>query len=123
LHYADLTGAVTQAHIHSGQAHTVGGIVVWRCQTAADPAPPAVAMLTPECPGPTEGIVTGTITAAQVLEAVGQGLVAMEFEELVEAIRAGTTYANVHSATFPPPRDPRPDRPWPRAPGLSAIRS
>jgi hypothetical protein len=102
LRYADLTGAITQAHIHFGQQHTVGGIVVWLCQTAGTPAPPAVAALTPFCPGPTEGTVTGTITAAQVLEATGQGLAAMDLEELVEAIRTGTTYANVHSATFPP---------------------
>ncbi len=100
LRYEDLTGAVTQAHIHFGQQHTVGGIVVWLCQTAGTPAPPAVAALTPFCPS--EGTVKGTITPAQVLEAAGQGLAAMEFEELVDAIRAGTTYANVHSATFPP---------------------
>ncbi|MGH2394931.1 MAG: CHRD domain-containing protein, partial [Candidatus Limnocylindria bacterium] len=102
LRYEDLTGAVTQAHIHFGQQHTVGGIVVWLCQTAGTPAPDAVAALTPLCPGPNEGTVTGTITPAQVLEAVGQGLAPMEFEELVDAIRTGTTYANVHSATFPP---------------------
>jgi hypothetical protein len=102
LRYEDLTGAVTQAHIHFGQQHTVGGIVVWLCQTDGTPAPAAVAALTPFCPGPSEGTVNGTITPAQVLEAVGQGLAATEFEELVDAIRAGTTYANVHSATFPP---------------------
>jgi len=102
LRYADLTGAITQAHIHFGQQHTVGGIVVWLCQTAGTPAPVAVAALTPVCPGPTDGTVTGTITSAQVLEATGQGLAAMEFEQLVDAIRAGATYANVHSATFPP---------------------
>jgi len=102
LRYADLTGPITQAHVHFGQRHTVGGIVVWLCQTPGTPAPDAVAALTPFCPGPTEGTVTGTLTPAQVLEVTGQGVAAMEFEELVEAIRAGTTYANVHSATFPP---------------------
>jgi hypothetical protein len=102
LRYEDLVGAVTQAHIHFGQQHTVGGIVVWLCQTAAVPAPPSVAGLTPECPGPTEGTVRGTITPAQVLEAVGQGLAAGAFEDLVDAIRAGATYANVHSSTFQP---------------------
>lgn len=102
LRYAELTGAVTQAHIHFGQTHTVGGIVVWLCQTPASPAPEAVAMLTPECPGPTEGVVSGTITPAQVVEVAGQGLAAMQFDALVDAIRAGATYANVHSATFPP---------------------
>ena len=32
----------------------------------------------------------------------GQGILAGEFDELVEAIRAGATYANVHSTEFPP---------------------
>jgi hypothetical protein len=102
LEYEGLTGDVTQAHIHFGQRHTVGGIVVWLCQTSAQPAPPAVAALTPECPGPTAGRVTGTITPTQVLDVAGQGIAAGEFEELVAAIRAGRTYANVHSAAFGP---------------------
>jgi hypothetical protein len=102
LSYEDLTGTVTQGHIHFGQQHTVGGIVVWLCQTDAVPAPESVAALTPVCPGPTEGTVRGTITPAQVLEAVGQGLAAGAFDDLVDAIRAGATYANVHSTTFPP---------------------
>jgi hypothetical protein len=102
LRYEDLIGAVTQAHIHFGQTHTVGGIVVWLCQTNDTPAPDTVAALTPLCPGSGEGTVTGTITPPQVLEVAGQGLAAMEFDELVDAIRAGATYANVHSAIFPP---------------------
>jgi hypothetical protein len=64
------------------------------------PAPPAVSALTPACPQ--EGTVTGTITPAQVLEAVGQGIAAGEFEEVVAAIRAGRAYVNVHTATFAP---------------------
>ena len=102
LHYEGLTGDVTQAHIHFGQRHTVGGIVVWLCQTAGTPAPATVASFTPLCPGPTSGTVSGTITPAQVLEALGQGIAAGEFEEVVAAIRAGRAYANVHSGTFPP---------------------
>ena len=46
-------------------------------------------------------IVTGTITAANVVGPVGQGITAGEFEELVRAILAGVTYVNVHNATFP----------------------
>ncbi|HEX2442228.1 MAG TPA: CHRD domain-containing protein [Methylomirabilota bacterium] len=102
LSYEGLTTDVTQAHIHFGQRHTVGGIVVWLCQTALVPAPATVAALTPTCPGPTSGTVKGTITPAQVLEAVGQGIAAGEFEEVVAAIRAGRAYANVHSTTFAP---------------------
>lgn len=46
--------------------------------------------------------MTGTITPAQILPAAGQGIDSGEFEELVRAIRAGATYANVHSSLFPP---------------------
>src|SRR5262249_19744883 len=103
LSYKNLEGAVTQAHIHFGQRHTVGGIVVWLCQTAGTPAPAAVAdlTLTPLCPEP-EGTVEGDITPAQVLAVTGQGIDAGEFDELVRAIRAGATYANVHSTVFTP---------------------
>jgi hypothetical protein len=102
LAYEGLTTDVTQAHIHFGQRHTVGGIVVWLCQTTLAAAPAAVAALTPTCPGPTSGKVTGTITPAQVIEATGQGIAAGEFDEVVAAIRAGRAYANVHSTTFAP---------------------
>ena len=100
LSYTALSGDVTQAHIHFGQASTVGGIVVWLCQTAGTPAPAAVAAMTPFCPQ--AGTVIGTITPAQVLTVTGQGILAGEFDELVDAIRAGATYANVHSTEFPP---------------------
>jgi hypothetical protein len=103
LHYRDLEGDVTQAHIHFGQNHTVGGIVVWLCQTAANPAPAAVAGVTPACPPHTlGGPVTGTIQPFQVLAQTAQGIGAGEFDELVRAIRAGATYVNVHSSLFGP---------------------
>ena len=100
LSYSGLESPVTQAHIHFGQRHTVGGIVVWLCQTAGTPAPAAVADVTPICPQ--EGTVTGTIGPNQVLAVVGQGIAAGEFEELVRAIRAGATYANVHTQVNAP---------------------
>jgi hypothetical protein len=100
LSFEGLGSDVTQSHIHFGQRHTVGGIVVWLCQTAGTPAPAAVAAATPQCGGPRANTVTGTITPAQVLTATGQGIDAGEFDEVVRAIRAGRVYANVHSATF-----------------------
>jgi hypothetical protein len=95
-------GQATQAHIHFGQRHTVGGIVVWLCQRP-DLTPPFLdpAGKAPNCPAQ-EGTVKGTISPDQVLPAAGQGIAAGEFEELVKAIRAGATYANVHSQTFGP---------------------
>ncbi len=95
-------GAVTQAHIHFGQRHTVGAIVVWLCQTAGTPAPAAVTAFTPLCGGPRASTVSGTIVPAQVITAAGQGIDAEEFNEVVRAIRAGRVYANVHSTTFTP---------------------
>jgi len=100
LQYENLVGDVTQAHIHFGQNHTVGGIVVWLCQTAGTPAPSVVASVTPECPP--QGKVTGTIEASQVLAQGAQGFPAGSLEVLLSALRAGAAYANVHSSTFGP---------------------
>jgi CHRD domain len=100
LSYEGLEGEVTQGHIHFGQRHTVGGIVVWLCQTAGTQAPEAVRALTPTCPA--EGEVKGTITPEQVLAQTLQGIEAGEFDELVSAIRAEATYANVHSTLHGP---------------------
>lgn len=100
LRYDGLEGPVTQSHIHFGQHHTVGGIVVWLCQTTGTPAPAAVAAVTPFCPA--SGEVTGTIFPNQVLTVNGQGIDAGQFDELLAAMRAGVTYANVHSQLFPP---------------------
>ena len=98
LSYEGLVAPVTQAHIHFGQRHTVGGIIVWLCQTAGTQAPEAVRSLTPPCPS--EGTVTGTITPAQVLAQDAQGFAAGDFDELVRAIRNRAAYANVHTEKF-----------------------
>ena len=106
LTFEGLEGDVTQAHIHFGQRSTVGGIVIWLCQTAGTPAPAAVAAVTPQCfaegGNPRANTVTGIITRAQVLAQAAQGIEAEAFEEIIAAIRAGATYANVHSALLPP---------------------
>ena len=49
-----------------------------------------------------EGTVEGTITPDQVLAQTAQGFAAGDFDELVDAIRAGATYANVHTNLFTP---------------------
>jgi CHRD domain len=95
LSYGDLQGTVEQGHIHFGQLSVNGGIVVYLCQTAAKPDPTGLA---PTCPQ--SGTVTGTIEAANVIGPAGQGIAASEFAELVEALRAGVTYANVHTSQF-----------------------
>jgi CHRD domain len=96
LTYADLEGDVLQSHIHFGHRDVNGSISVFLCTNLGNgPAG------TPACPPP-PATVTGTITAADVTSlAAGQGIGAGEFDELVAAIRAGKTYANVHSSTWP----------------------
>ena len=102
LSYEGLEGTVRQAHIHFGQRSTVGGIVVWLCQTTANMAPssPPEVASTPICPA--QGTVSGTIVPAQVLAQTAQGIAAGEFAELVRALRAGAAYANVHSSLHTP---------------------
>jgi hypothetical protein len=102
LEYKNLVGDVTQSHIHFGQNHTVGGIVVWLCQTTGTPAPASVAGVTPACPGPKAGKVSGTIQAGQVLAQAAQGFPAGNLQALLVALRSGAAYANVHSTTFSP---------------------
>jgi hypothetical protein len=95
LSYADLSSAVQQAHIHFGQRHVNGGITVFLCTNLGNgPAG------TQTCP-PAPATITGTIRPQDVIGPAVQGIAPGEFDELVDAIRAGVTYANVHSATFP----------------------
>jgi hypothetical protein len=97
LSYSGFETAVRQAHIHFAQPGVAGGIVVWLCQTASNVDPTGSS---PMCPQ--EGTVIGTLTAANVVGgAAGQGISPGEFAELVEAIRAKATYANVHTTLFP----------------------
>jgi hypothetical protein len=93
LNYSGLEGTVSQAHIHFGQQGVVGGISVWLCETTDAFQDPAG--LAPTCPQ--EGEVKGTLTAANVIGPIGQGIAAQEFDELIRAIRNGVAYVNVHS--------------------------
>lgn len=96
LSYEGLEAPVAQAHIHFGQRSVAGGISAWLCEgTSLSPS-----ASTPACPGQ-GGTVSGTITPLEVIGPNGQGIAPGEFEELVAAIRAGSGYANVHSAKFP----------------------
>jgi len=103
LTFKDLEGDVRQAHIHIGYPQNSGGIVLWLCETAANPSPSAS---TPDCTqdNPSDlrnGRVTGTLTQAEVLAQANNGIAAGEWEEVLNLVRAGRTYANVHSTKFP----------------------
>ena len=95
LRYEGFVTPVLQAHIHFGSESQSGGISVFLCSNLGNgPAG------TPACPTPS-GTVSGTLRAADVIGPAGQGIAAGEFNELVAAIRAGYTYANVHSMERP----------------------
>jgi CHRD domain len=96
LSYDDLEGPITQAHIHFGARATNGPIVVFLCTNAGNGP-----MGTQACPQP-PATISGTFMAADVLDgAAGLGLEAGNLEELIAALRAGATYANVHSQLRP----------------------
>ena len=96
LSYADLEGAVQQAHIHFGQKGVTGPISVFLCTNLGNgPAG------TQPCPAP-PATISGTITAADVTNLANErGISAGELDELIAAIRAGATYVNVHSTRWP----------------------
>jgi hypothetical protein len=93
LSYGGLNSTTLFAHIHLGQRFANGGVSAFLCGGGDKPP----------CPPGTGGTetVTGVIDAADVIGPAGQGIAAGEFDELVRAIRARVTYANVHSMTQP----------------------
>ena len=91
LSYDDLESDVTQAHIHFGGPRQSGGISVYLCTNlTGGPAG------TQACP-PDGGTISGTIRPADVVGPAEQGIAAGEFDELIDAIRHGVTYVNVHT--------------------------
>jgi hypothetical protein len=81
---------VTQAHIHLAPAGVNGPVVVW---LYPDSSPAQL------IPGRTDGVLaTGTITADDL---VGQ-LADEPLDALVDLMRKGNTYVNVHTSQFPP---------------------
>ncbi|HEX2772253.1 MAG TPA: CHRD domain-containing protein [Micromonosporaceae bacterium] len=95
LSYTDLEGGVTQAHIHFGSPSQSGGISVFLCTNLGNG--PAGTQACPAAPA----TISGTITPRDVIGPGGQGITAGQFSELVDAIRAGSTYVNVHSSLYP----------------------
>jgi hypothetical protein len=107
LTFNDLESNITQSHIHIGYPQNSGAIVLWLCDSASPPAAPGLASpfaSTPLCipAGSTDGrngVVTGTLTEAEVVALVGNGN--PTWDEVVSLIRDGRTYVNIHTATIP----------------------
>jgi len=95
LTFSGLQGQVRQSHIHVAQKSVNGGIVVWLCGTATNPGPAG----TQTCPQ--SGTVTGTIVPANVQAVATQQVAAGDLAEVIDAIRAGVAYVNVHTDLSP----------------------
>lgn len=81
---------VTMAHIHLGPAGENGPAVAWLYPAVPPPVP---------IPGRSSGVLAaGVITAANL---VGP-LAGQTMADLMEAMDAGVTYVNVHTAAHPP---------------------
>src|SRR5262249_41091843 len=96
LSYSGLEGTLMQAPIHLGQRDVTGGCMACLCQRATDGGGAGLSRTWPQ-----SGTVTGVLQAANVIGPAAQGVAALEFAEVVAAIRAGVAYANVHSSKFP----------------------
>jgi hypothetical protein len=92
LTFSGLSSNAAQAHIHFAQRDVNGGIVAFLCGGGDKPT-------CGTAPGSTSGTISGTIDSGDVMAVQGIGV--GEMSEFVAAIRAGVTYANVHSGTFP----------------------
>ena len=94
LEYSGLLTPVAAAHIHVGQPNINGGVTVFFCGTVPAGFPARL-------PCPPSGTVTGDFTAADVIGLTTQQLEVNNLPKLLAAIRAGKTYANVHTMTSP----------------------
>lgn len=96
--FRGLQGKITQSHIHVGQLSIGGSVVIFLCQTDTNKDPTGLA---PQCPQ--EGTVDGVITSANVIAGsqAPQQLAAGDLAAIITAIRAGATYANVHTDLSP----------------------
>ena len=93
LTYVGLSGPALFSHIHFGNRFDSGGVSAFLCGGGSKPPCP---------PGTTgEATVTGTITPADVIGPASQGIGPGDFAKLIDAIRSGVTYVNVHTPMFP----------------------
>jgi hypothetical protein len=108
LSYSGLESPITQSHIHFNQRALNGPIVVFLCTNLGNA--PAGTIVDP-CPSIAEGPmgttfggeVEGSFEAADVTAGgAAQGLEPTNLPELIRAMRAGATYANIHTTGRPP---------------------
>ena len=92
LTYSSLNSAPLFSHVHVGQRNVNGGVSFFLCGGGGKPACPAEAKATP---------VTGTVVAADVAGLGTQGMPAGDLGAVIQEIREGFAYANLHTQTSP----------------------
>jgi hypothetical protein len=90
LRFSGLQTPVLFSHIHVGQPNVNGGVTVFFCGGGGRPACPQGA-----------GTAEGDFTAADVIAVTSQQLDVNNLAKVLKAIRAGQTYANLHTMTSP----------------------
>lgn len=101
--YNNLSTPILFSHIHFGFPKEATGIMVFLCGPAAGApgGPPTGTPNPPACSG-TSGTVTGSLTAANVIGPNTQGITpGVDFAKVVQALREGAAYVNVHSTRSP----------------------
>jgi len=91
LTYEQLSAPPLVAHVHFGQRSVNGGVSFFLCGGGGKPA----------CPASTSGMVTGTVVAADVLGPAAQGIAPGNLAGILQMIRAGFGYANMHTPLHP----------------------
>jgi len=89
LTYSGLNSAPLFSHVHFGQKNVNGGVSFFFCGGGGKPACPA------------SGTVTGTVVAADVAGLGTQGMPAGDLGAIIQEIREGFAYANLHTQTSP----------------------
>ena len=90
LTFADLSSPLAVAHLHFAPSKVAGGVMIFLCGGGNQPA----------CPAATEGTISGTITAANVVGPTGQGIAPADLDSALDAVRDDLSYANMHTANF-----------------------
>lgn len=102
--YRNLSTPILFSHIHFGFPKEATGIMVFLCGPASGEqgGPPAGTPNPPPCQGTTTGTVNGSLTAANVIGPNAQGITpGVDFAKVIQAIRDGAAYVNVHSMRSP----------------------
>lgn len=104
LTYDNLNAQILFSHIHFGFPKEATGIMVFLCgpNAGAPGGPPTGTPNPPACPDKTSGTVTGSVTAANVVGPNAQGITpGADFAKVVQALREGAAYVNVHTMRSP----------------------